>query len=57
MSKNEIVSELNNIDWIKDLICLVVNTISLNILNLQLQGQNKVITNICDLIQSFTMKH
>ncbi|KAL4135442.1 hypothetical protein QTP88_007051 [Uroleucon formosanum] len=56
ISKNKIVSELNNIDWIKDLAFLVDITTHLNVLNVQLQGKNKIITNMCDLIQSFTMK-
>lgn len=56
ISKNKIVSELNNIDWIKDLAFLVDITTHLNVLNVQLQGKNKVITNMCDSIQSFTMK-
>jgi len=43
-SKNKIVSELTNNDWIKDLAFLVDITTHLNILNLQLQGKNKVIT-------------
>jgi len=56
ISKNKIVSELNNIDWIKDLTFFVDITTHLNVLNVQLQGKNKVITNMCDSIQSFTMK-
>lgn len=55
-SKNKIVSELTNNDRIKDLTFLVDITTHLNILNLQLQGKNNVITNMYDSIHSFTMK-
>lgn len=41
---------------VKDLAFLVDITTHLNVLNVQLQGKNKVITNMCDSIQSFTMK-
>jgi len=50
-SKYKIVSELTNYDWIKDLAFLVDIATHLNILNLQLQGKNKVITNMYDSIQ------
>ncbi|XP_025412099.1 general transcription factor II-I repeat domain-containing protein 2A-like [Sipha flava] len=43
---SEIVPELTKNDWIKDLAFLVDITAHLNMLNLQLQGKNKVITNI-----------
>jgi hypothetical protein len=54
--KNKIVPELTKNDWIKDLAFLVDITAHLNMLNLQLQGKNKVITNMYDSINSFTIK-
>ncbi|XP_008185087.1 general transcription factor II-I repeat domain-containing protein 2B-like [Acyrthosiphon pisum] len=55
-SKNKFVPELTNNDWIKDLAFLVDITAHLNILNLQSQRKNKVITNMYDSISSFMMK-
>jgi len=49
-SKNKIVPGLTNRDWINHLAFLVDVTTYLNILNLQLQGTNKDITNMDDLI-------
>lgn len=46
ISKNKIVSELNNIDWIKDLTFFVDITTHLNVLNVQLQEKIKL-SQIC----------
>lgn len=48
ISKNKFDQELKNIDGIKDLVILVDN--------FQLERKNKVIINMCDLIQSLCME-
>lgn len=50
------IPELRNEEWLQDLCFLVNITEKLNQLNMELQGQNNLITDACNLIKAFQMK-
>jgi hypothetical protein len=54
--QNKAVAQLSDENWLLDLCFLVDITTHLNQLNLKLQGENKLITESCSEIKSFTLK-
>jgi hypothetical protein len=54
--ENMPIPELTNEEWLQDLCFLVDITEKLNQLNIELQNQNNLITDACNLIKAFQMK-